>query len=302
MISSCGASPERVRHGLRRADDRARLHLVDLGWSTPRRTPRVPSIGLVSASSCTRLSVRSSSSRSSDCSIRARSVSRSTSSRWGRNSCSGGSSRRIVTGSPRISSNRPSKSCLLERQELVERRAPLVLLLGHDHPAHLRLAVRGHEHVLGAAEADPLGAELARLGGVLGGVGVRAHARACAARPPSRAPSGTPRSPSAPRAARRRWSRRRRCRRSRAGRPPRAAVPFTRIVFAATSISSADAPDTHGLPMPRATSAAWLALPPSEVRIPFAAWKPATSSASVNGRTRITSRSLVGRGHGLRAP
>ncbi len=42
--------------------------------------------------------------------------------------------------------------------------------------------------------------------------------------------------------------------------------------------------------MPRATSAAWLALPPSEVRMPRAAWKPATSSASVNGRTRITSR------------
>ena len=42
--------------------------------------------------------------------------------------------------------------------------------------------------------------------------------------------------------------------------------------------------------MPRATSAAWDALPPSEVRIPRAAWKPATSSASVNGRTRMTSR------------
>ena len=43
--------------------------------------------------------------------------------------------------------------------------------------------------------------------------------------------------------------------------------------------------------MPRATSAAWLALPPSLVRIPRAAWKPATSSASVKARTRITSRS-----------
>ena len=42
--------------------------------------------------------------------------------------------------------------------------------------------------------------------------------------------------------------------------------------------------------MPRATSAACDALPPSDVRIPRAAWKPATSSASVNGRTRITSR------------
>ena len=42
--------------------------------------------------------------------------------------------------------------------------------------------------------------------------------------------------------------------------------------------------------MPRATSAAWLALPPSAVRMPLAAWKPPTSSASVKGRTRITSR------------
>ena len=82
--------------------------------------------------------------------------------------------------------------------------------------------------------------------------------------------------------------------------PSPSCVPFTRIVFAATSISSADAPDTHGLPIPRATSAAWLALPPSEVRIPLAAWKPATSSASVNGRTRITSRSSLRRRHGLR--
>ena len=45
-----------------------------------------------------------------------------------------------------------------------------------------------------------------------------------------------------------------------------------------------------GTPMPRATSAACEALPPSEVTIPLAAWKPATSSASVNGRARITSR------------
>ena len=42
--------------------------------------------------------------------------------------------------------------------------------------------------------------------------------------------------------------------------------------------------------MPRATSAACEALPPSEVRMPTAAWKPATSSASVKGRARITSR------------
>ena len=67
-------------------------------------------------------------------------------------------------------------------------------------------------------------------------------------------------------------------------------VPSTLIVRASRSIASASAPTTAGRPIPRATSAACEALPPSEVRIPRAAWKPATSSASVNGRTRITSR------------
>ena len=67
-------------------------------------------------------------------------------------------------------------------------------------------------------------------------------------------------------------------------------VSPTRISLALRSIVSSPAPTTAGRPMPRATSAACEALPPSEVRIPLAAWKPATSSASVNGRTRITSR------------
>ena len=52
---------------------------------------------------------------------------------------------------------------------------------------------------------------------------------------------------------------------------------------ASSSTRICDAPATHGLPMPRATSAAWDALPPSAVRMPRAAWNPATSSASVNG-------------------
>ena len=65
---------------------------------------------------------------------------------------------------------------LLEREQLAERGAALLLGLGHDHRAHLRLAVRRHEHVLGAAEADPLGAELAGAAGVLGRVGVGADA------------------------------------------------------------------------------------------------------------------------------
>ena len=71
--------------------------------------------------------------------------------------------------------------------------------------------------------------------------------------------------------------------------PACSTVPFTRTSSADTSISRSDAPHTQGRPMPRATSAAWLALPPSEVRMPRAAKNPATSSASVNWRTSTTS-------------
>ena len=33
-------------------------------------------------------------------------------------------------------------------------------------------------------------------------------------------------------------------------------------------------PETHGLPMPLATTAAWLVIPPLEVKIPLAAFIP----------------------------
>ena len=70
----------------------------------------MPSIGLVSSSERTRSSVRSSRRTSRGRSWRARSSSTARSSLLGRNSCSGGSSSRIVTGRSTISSNRPSKS------------------------------------------------------------------------------------------------------------------------------------------------------------------------------------------------
>ena len=54
----------------------------------------------------------------------------------------------------------PLEVGLLERQQLGQRGAPVLLGLRHHHRAHLRLAVGGHEHVLGAAEADALGPEL----------------------------------------------------------------------------------------------------------------------------------------------
>ena len=88
--------------------------------------------------------------------IRSRICSSVASSSGGRNSCSGGSSRRIVTGRPAIASKIPSKSACWSGRSRSSARAPLLLARGHDHLAHDRQPVLGHEHVLGAAEADAL--------------------------------------------------------------------------------------------------------------------------------------------------
>ncbi len=48
------------------------------------------------------------------------------------------------------------------------------------------------------------------------------------------------------------------------------------------------APETQGRPMPRATTAAWLVMPPRAVRMPRAACMPWMSSGEVSSRTRIT--------------
>ena len=83
-----------------------------------------------------------------------------------------------MTGRPAIASKIPSKSDCWWRQELLERAPALLLAGGHDHLAHDRQPVLGHEHVLGPAEADPLRSELARLRRVLGRVCVRPHLQA----------------------------------------------------------------------------------------------------------------------------
>jgi glycerol kinase len=57
-------------------------------------------------------------------------------------------------------------------------RGPL-LSVGQDHLAHRGDAVALKEHVLGAAQADALGAEV-RRSGIGGGFRVGAHAHACA--------------------------------------------------------------------------------------------------------------------------
>ena len=82
----------------------------------------------------------------------------------------------MVTGQPTIASNNPSKSLCWSGSSSSSAAATAGLVLGHDHRPHLRLAIGGHEHMLGPAQPDSLGAEAVCAGGVLGGVGVRPHA------------------------------------------------------------------------------------------------------------------------------
>ena len=68
----------------------------------------------------------------------------------------------------------PDEVLALERLELRQRGLAPGLVVGQDHLPHGDDPLLAEEHVLGPAQPDPLGAELAGLGRVLGGVGVGA--------------------------------------------------------------------------------------------------------------------------------
>ena len=76
----------------------------------------------------------------------------------GRNSCSGGSSRRMVTGRPSIASRISTKSLAAAAAAPPAPASRSLVALGQDQPLDL-LAPLAEEHVLGAAQADALGAE-----------------------------------------------------------------------------------------------------------------------------------------------
>ena len=65
------------------------------------------------------------------------------------------------------------------------------------------------------------------------------------------------------------------------------------IVLFSTSIVKPSAPTTHGLPIPLATTAAWLVMPPFVVRIPTDECIPWISSGLVSSLTKITSLPLL---------
>ena len=72
---------------------------------------------------------------------------------------------------------------LLHGQDLGQRLFTLFLGVGEDHLTHGSNTIRFKEHMLGTAQADALGAELAGLGGVVGGVRIGADLQAAYCRP-----------------------------------------------------------------------------------------------------------------------
>ena len=138
----------------RRLEDGARLHLGDLGVGDDEAAAAVPEHRVELVERPRRARGGSPARPTSPSPPR-----RSRRPSCGRNSWSGGSSRRIVTGRPSMIVNSSTKSarCIGRSLSSAARRAGLVV--GEDHLAHRDDAILLEEHVLGPAEADALGAE-----------------------------------------------------------------------------------------------------------------------------------------------
>ena len=67
------------------------------------------------------------------------------------------------------------KICALHGQQLLQRSAAILLVVGENHGAHVRQLLLAEEHVLGAAEPDAFRAECTRLDRIARNVGIGAH-------------------------------------------------------------------------------------------------------------------------------
>ena len=182
MISTFGSRPSCLTRAA--ASQIARTCIAySPGFTIPSRTPRRPSIGLASWSwstlpRITRASSSGTRSSRSRTSSSPRSSARATptaSSTWfGRNSCSGGSSSRTVTGRPSMARKIPTKSSRCSGSSASYAFCSSCLGLREDHLAHRADPLLAEEHVLGPAQPDALGAAVARVARLVGRVGVRA--------------------------------------------------------------------------------------------------------------------------------
>ena len=139
-------------------EDRAGLHLVDLGIGDAEPAAAVAEhrVGLV------QLARRAPRSRPTSTPRSLADLRHVGFASCGRNSCSGGSSRRMVTGRPSMISKSSTKSSRWNGRSLASAARRPFSSSARIICAHGDDAVAAEEHVLGAAQADALGAELAR--------------------------------------------------------------------------------------------------------------------------------------------
>src|SRR5256885_1435260 len=134
----------------------------------PRRQPRWPSIGFVSCNATARWRIAATLLPVG------RAISPNSASVLGRNSWSGGSNRRIVTGKPFMIWKISAKSSRWIGNSSASPGTPSGFVLGHDHPAHRADAIGLEEHVLSAAQPDAFSAEASCHACVGHGLGIGA--------------------------------------------------------------------------------------------------------------------------------
>ena len=264
-------------------EDRARLHLGDLGIGDGDAAAAEAEHRVELGSSLARCSSFFGSAPI------AAATSAMSSSPCGRNSCSGGSSSRIVTGRPLHDLEQLDEVAALHRQELGERRA-----------------ARSSRRRRGSSRAPPGCGPRRRTCARCGrarcprrrtgarcraSAGVSALARTPSLRTLSAQPISVPNSPDS--AGSIIGTRAGQHLAGRAVDGDDLAALEHGVAGAAWSArcsrrAAEPAPETQGLPMPRATTAACEVMPPRVVRMPSAACMPWMSSGEVSTRTRMT--------------
>ena len=96
----------------------------------------------------------------------------------GRNSCKGGSRKRIVAGIPLKGFENSDEIFALIGQQLRQSRLPIGYVVRQDHLAHRVDAVALEKHVFGAGKPDPDRAKGERILGLFGRIGVAADIEA----------------------------------------------------------------------------------------------------------------------------
>mmetsp|Transcript_2482 Transcript_2482/g.3527 ORF Transcript_2482/g.3527 Transcript_2482/m.3527 type:complete len:329 (-) Transcript_2482:1398-2384(-) len=282
MMSGMGCTPLALTLSAASMMARACISVIS-GFKMPRRQPRSPSMGLTSESLWILSSTASTAMPSSLAIISQTSFI----SPLGRNSWSGGSRRRMVTGQLSMAVKMPSKSERWKGSSLVSAsfRASTSSAMIICRTALSRSSLAKN---MCSVRTSPIPCAPLRRASAASS-GVSALVNTIMFRRSSTHPMNVPRSPLIVGGAS-------------ASRPSmispvlplseiqspaRHVLPPSVIVFALSSTASSEHPQTQVLPHPRATTAAWLVMPPRCVRMPSDACIPPTSSGDVSALTRI---------------